>query len=348
MSLNNDDIIFLTGARGFIGSHLAEYFSKQGYQVVCGIRQKNATDFLKTLPVKLVYTDVTDLDSVIQATKGVSIVIHTAGKVTDWGKWQDFYDTNVTGTRNVLVACQTNSIRQIITTGSVSCFGEEDCEIPKDEQSPHNPRYPYFLEDTWPSGMNHYRISKSMAAKETEEFAIKHNLNVTVIHPVWVYGEREFSSGFYDYMKFAKSGISFEPGSRENLFHVIYVRDLVRAYHLALQKAPDGFNSYIIGNKTVCKQDEIFALICREMGVEKPKDIPKAIAWPIGFAAELAASLLKMKSAPFLTRARVNMFYDSICFSTQKAEAELSFSCQYSLEDGIKNTVQWYKDNRLI
>lgn len=348
MSLKNDDIIFLTGASGFIGSHLAEYFSKLGYQVVCGIRQKNATDFLKTLPVKLVYTDVTDLDSVIQATKGVTIVIHTAGKVTDWGKWHDFYDTNVTGTRNVLMACQTNGIRRVITTGSVSCFGEEDCKIPKNEQSPHNPRYPYFLDQVWPSGMNHYRISKSMAVKETEEFAVQNNLNVTVIHPVWVYGEREFSSGFYDYMKFVKSGIPFGPGSTENLFHVIYVRDLARAYYLAIQHAPDGFNSYIIGNKTVGKQEEIFNLICREMGVLKPLNISKALIWPVGFAAELAATLLKMKSAPFLTRARVNMFYDSICFSTQKAEAELSFSCQYSLEDDIKKTVQWYKDNRLI
>jgi nucleoside-diphosphate-sugar epimerase len=347
MNLTNKDIIFLTGATGFIGSHLAEYFSFQGYQVVCGIR-KNASDFLKSLPVMLITIDITDLDSLIQATKGATIVIHAAGKVDDWGKWQDFYDANVIGTRNILTACQTNGIKRIITTGSVSCFGEEDCLTLKNERSSHNPRYPYLLENIWPSAMNYYRISKSIAAKETEEFAVKRHLNVTIIHPVWIYGEREFSSGFYEYMKSVKSGLPYGPGSRDNLFHVIYVRDLVRAYELVLQQAPDGFNSYIIGNKTIPKQDEIFSLICREMGVPKPKNIPKAIAWPIGFIAELAALLLKMKSPPFLTRARVNMFYDSICYSTQKAETELSFSCRYSLEAGIRNTVQWYKDNRLI
>jgi nucleoside-diphosphate-sugar epimerase len=347
MNLTNEDIIFLTGATGFIGSHLAEYFSSQGYQVVCGIR-KNPSDFLRSLPVKLIKADITNLNSLIEATKCTTIVIHTAGKVNDWGKWQDFYDANVTGTRNVLMACQINGIKRIITTGSVSCFGEENCLTPKNEQSPHKPRYPYFLENIWPSGMNFYRISKSMAAKETEEFAIKYQLNVSVIHPVWVYGEREFSSGFYEYMKSVKSGMPFGPGSRKNLFHVVYVRDLARAYHLALQHAPEGFSSYIVGDKTPEKQDKIFALICREMGVSKPKNIPKAMVWPIGFLAELAASLVKMKSPPFLTRARVNMFYDSICYSTQKAEEELSFSCCYSLEEGIRNTVQWYKDNRLI
>ncbi len=348
MNLTNDDIIFLTGATGFIGSHVAEYLSGQGLRVVCGVRKNSNTTFLKTLPVELNFADVTNLDSLIQATKGASVVIHTAGKVTDWGKWPDFYNVNVVGTRNVLTACQINGIPRIITTGSVSCFGEEDCSIPKDEQSPHNPQYPYFLEKIWPSGMNFYRISKSMAVKETKEFAIRNNLNVTVLHPVWVYGEREFSSGFYEYMKFVKSRMRFGPGSMKNLFHVIYARDLARAYHLALQKSPDGFNNYIIGNKTVCKQEEIFSLICREMGMRKPVNLPKAIARPIGFVAELTGSFLKMESPPFLTRARVNMFYDSIIFSTQKAEDELSFSCRYSLEEGIRNTVKWYKDNRLI
>jgi nucleoside-diphosphate-sugar epimerase len=348
MTLTKNDIIFVTGATGLVGSHVAEYFSQQGFHVICGVRKNSVTDFLKTLPVELRFADVTDPDSLINSMKGVSVVIHSAGKVSDWGKWQDFYNVNVIGTKNVLKACLANGINRIITTGSVSCFGEENNAVLKNEQSSHNPRHPYFLDKIWPSGMNHYRVSKSIASKETEEFAIQHNLNLTIIHPVWVYGEREFSSGFYEYMKSVKSGIPFSPGSTKNYFHVVYVRDLARAYHFALEKAPDGFNTYIIGDKTICKQEELFKLICREMGLRKPINIPKAVAYPIGFLAELAAYLLKMENAPFLTRARVNMFYDSIGFSTKKAEDELTFYSRYSLEDGIKNTVKWYKDNRLI
>lgn len=348
MKLTDNDSIFLTGATGFIGSHVAEYLSGQGFHLVCGVRENSNTDFLKTLPVELKNADVTNPDSLIQAMKGCSVVIHTAGKVSDWGKFQDFYNVNVVGTRNVLNACIANGIKQVISTGSVSCFGEEHCLTLKDEQSPHNPRYAYFLESVWPSGMNFYRISKSMATKETEEFAFRNNMNITVLHPVWVYGEREFSSGFYEYMQFVKSGMPFGPGSRSNLFHLIYARDLARAYHLALKNSPSGFSDYIIGNKTVDKLEDIFTLVCREMGQRKPMNLPKFICWPVGFSAELFASFLKLKRPPFLTRARVNMFYDSICYSTQKAENELSFTCRYSLEEGIRNTVQWYKDNRLI
>lgn len=348
MKLTDNDIIFVTGATGFIGSHVAEYLSGHGFHLVCGVRENSNTDFLKTLPVELKNADVTNPDSLIQAMKGCSVVIHTAGKVSDWGKFHDFYHVNVVGTRNVLKACKANGIKQVINTGSVSCFGEEHCLTLKDEQSPHNPRYPYFLENIWPSGMNFYRISKSMTVKETEEFAFRNNMDITVLHPVWVFGEREFSSGFYEYMQFVKSGVPFGPGSRNNLFHVVYARDLARAYHAALQHAPVGFNSYIIGNKTINTQEEIFTLICREMGKRKSANLPKFVTWPIGFSAELFASLLNMKNPPFLTRARVNMFYDSICYSTQKAENELSFTCRYSLEEGIRNTVQWYKKNELI
>lgn len=348
MKLTDRDRIFVTGATGFIGSHVAEFFSVKGFHLVCGVRKNSNTDFLKTLPVELKYADVTEPDSLIQAMKGCSVVIHTAGKVSDWGKFQDFYNVNVAGVRNVLNACLANNIRQVVTTGSVSCFGEENCTTVKDEQSPHKPRYPYFLEKIWPSGMNFYRISKSMAVKETEEFAFRNNMNITVLQPVWVYGEREFSSGFYEYMKFVRSGMPFGPGSRNNLFHVIYARDLALSYYQALLQAPDGFNNYIIGNKTVDKLEDIFSLICQEMGRRKPMNLPKFICWPVGFSAELFASLLNRENPPFLTRARVNMFYDSIGYSTQKAETELSFTCRYSLEEGIRNTVQWYKDNRLI
>lgn len=348
MKLTDKDTIFVTGATGFIGSHVAEYLSEQGFQLVCGVRKSSNTNFLKTLPVELKYADLTDPDSLTQAMKGCGTVIHTAGKVSDWGKFQDFYNVNVAGTRNVLVACRTNKIRHIITTGSVSCYGEENCPGAKDEQSPHNPRYPYFLEPVWPSGMNYYRVSKTMAVKASEEFAWRNSMNITVLHPVWVFGEREFSSGFYEYMKYVRSGIPFGPGSRNNLFHVIYARDLAKAYLRALQCAPSGFSNYIIGNRTVGKLDDFFSMICREMGSRKPVNLPKFITWPIGFSAELLASLLNLKSAPFLTRARVNMFYDSICYSTQKAENELSFTCGYSLEEGIRNTVQWYKLNGLI
>ncbi len=348
MKQDPDKKVFLTGATGFIGSHVAEYISGHGYRVICGVRKSCNLGFLNTLPVELKYIDLSDADSLAEAMQGASAVIHTAGKVSDWGKWQDFYDANVDGTKNVLIASLLNNIDRIIITGSVSCFGEENYRQLKDEESPQNPRYPYFLDSVWPSGMNYYRMTKSIAIEEAEEFALEHELNLTVIHPVWVYGEREFSSGFYEYMKFVHSGIPFGPGSSKNNFHVIYAGDLARSYLLALEHTGKGLKNYIIGNNPVGKQEEIFSLICREMGRSKPGNLPKALVYPIGLIAELAATLFKMKNPPFLTRARVNLFYDSIGYSTRKAEEELSFKCHYSLQEGIKRTVQWYKDNHLI
>ena len=98
MKLTDNDSIFLTGATGFIGSHVAEYLSGQGFHLVCGVRENSNTDFLKTLPVEQRFADITDPNSLIQAMKGCSMVIHTAGKVTDWGKFQDFYEGMLSAT----------------------------------------------------------------------------------------------------------------------------------------------------------------------------------------------------------------------------------------------------------
>lgn len=348
MDSQNNNSIFLTGATGLIGSHIAEHFAEKGFQITCGMETSDAPDFLKALPVKLVDASITNPHSLTKAMKGASTVIHTAGKVNDWGDWESFYNLNILGTRNVLQSCLANGIKKIILTGSISCFGEETCSFAKNEQSPHKPKYPYFLEKIWPSGMNYYRVSKSIEAKEAREFSMSKKLNVTIIHPVWVYGEREFSSGFYEYMKFVKTGIPFGPGSSKNYVHSIYAHDLARAYELVLEKAPPGFNTYIIGNKEGCRQEEIFKLICSEMNVHKPGNLPKVIVWPIGIISEAIASILHRDTVPFLTRARVNMFYDSICYDTQKAQEEISFTNRFSLEEGIKNTVKWYREQQLI
>ena len=82
--------------------------------------------------------------------------------------------------------------------------------------------------------------------------------------------------------------------------------------------------------------------------MKKPKNIAKQIVYPIGFLLELFYTIFSMKNAPLLTRGRVNMFYDNIEYSTLKAEELLGFTNDFSIEKGIKKTVEWYKENSLI
>ena len=328
--------VLITGASGFIGSHVVEYFLEKGVSVGCLIRKSSNTENIKELNVELEYGDTLDR------------VIHIAGLATDWEKWKKFYEVNVTGTMNVLKACKEVNINDIIITASISVYGEENGYVVKNEDSPLNSHYNYFLDKVFPSGMNYYRDSKAVAKREAIKYSQENGLNLTIIEPAWVYGEREFNTGFYEYIKTVKEGIPYLPGSKRNKFHVVYVKDLARAYYLVYKKSLKGINAIIIGNEKVETMDNIYSLFCKKLELKKPKKLPKLIVYPIGLMLELIYTIFKIRQSPILTRARVNMLYDSIEYSTKKAEKLLDFTAEYTLEDGISRTVEWYKKQKLL
>jgi nucleoside-diphosphate-sugar epimerase len=341
--------VIITGAAGFIGSHVAQYFCEKSNQVACCVKRGSNLKNISSLPVEIIYVDITDLSSLKIAFQNAGFVIHIAALAKDWGAdFKTFHNINVEGTLNVLNACYENNIYNIIVTGTISSYGEESSSIVKNEHSPYNSHHNYFLDNLFPCKMNFYSDTKAEATRETIKFAEEKELNVTIIEPAWVYGEREFNTGFYEYMKTVKTGIPFMPGSKKNKFHVIYAGDLARAYYLAYKKRLQGFNRIIIGNRNSVNMDEMYSLFCRELGVVKPMNLPRTLTYPIGFLMELFYTLFDIKSPPLLSRGRVDLLYNNIEYSTEKAEKMLSFINQFTLEEGIKRTVKWYKDNKYL
>jgi len=340
--------ILITGASGFIGGHIVRYFADKGINIYCLVRENSNKNFIKDLPVHFLKGDITNYTGLVKAFENMDFIIHTAAISKDWGSWDSFYGVNVNGTINVLKAARENNIKNIIITGSVSSYGEEDSETLKDENSPDESHYSYFMDSMIPSGMNYYRDSKRIATQEASSYALENNLNLTIIEPVWVYGENEFSSGFYEYLKTLKSGMRIMPGSKKNNYHVIYAGDLAKAYYHAFEKQLAGVNRVIIANKNPENMYRIFGLFCREAGLKQPLTISRPLIYPIAFLWELGACLINSRKAPLLSRARINMFYDNIGFKTEKARSLLSFIAETSLESGISKTVKWYKQHQYL
>ena len=92
----------------------------------------------------------------------------------------------------------------------------------------------------------------------------------------------------------------------------------------------------------------VFGLFCQEAGVRPPRLVPKWSLYPVAFGLELLHTRTRNPKPPLLTRGRVNMFYDSIQFSTDKATRRLGFQCEYTLEEGIRQTVAWYRANHYL
>ncbi|MBU4486067.1 MAG: NAD-dependent epimerase/dehydratase family protein, partial [Candidatus Delongbacteria bacterium] len=247
-----------------------------------------------------------------------------------------------------LKACSSLNIMNIIITGSVSSYGEESTLNIKDENSPYNPHYKYFCAKIFPSSMNFYRDTKAILTQKSIEFAKDNDLNLTAIEPAWVYGEREFNTGFYEYLKSVQQGIRFMPGNKFNKFHVIYAGDLAKAYFLAFEKKLKGVNRIIIGNPVPERMNMIHSVFCRAAGLKPPAPLPKFIAYPAGFIFELVAAILRKAKPPLISRSRINMMYDNIEYSTEKAKIQLGFTAETPLEEGIFKTVQWYKTNGFL
>jgi len=338
--------ILITGGTGFIGSHLVEEFLKNNARVVCLVKETSNTEFLESLNVEMVIGDITDYNSIVAALNDVSFVVHAAGKSCDWGKLEDFVSANVSGTMNVIRACKTCGLDSLIVTGSISSYGEEDSRTVKNENSPYMSHYKYF--GLFPSAMNYYRDTKAELTQKSIEFAEKNNMNLSIIEPAWVFGEREFNTGFYEYMKAVKNGMTFCPGSERNKFHVVYVKDLAKAYYEVYRQKISGINRVIIGERSASLQADIYRSFCKEAGFKAPALLPKWLVYPLGFFSELLFEIIGSNKPPLLTRARVNMMFDNIEFSTEKAKELLGFESETSMQTAIRDTVNWYKANGYI
>ena len=195
--------ILITGGNGFIGSHVLELFLTNGYDVDCLVRKSSNLDNIKHLKVKFRFSDIREKENLINIFKDYSAVIHIAALVNDWNRYDDFYEINVMGTLNVVNACLENNIKNIILTSSCSVYGEENNKIIKTEKSQLHSHYPYFLDRLFPCKLNYYRDTKRIAREKVIDFAKNNNMDITFIEPVWVFGEREFNTGFFEYLKTA-------------------------------------------------------------------------------------------------------------------------------------------------
>lgn len=341
--------IVITGASGLIGSHVAEFFTSKGISPVCMTRVNSKNDFLKSIGACIICGDVTDMESLLKVfSPGADFVIHTAAKVGDWGCFDEFYEVNVLGTLNVLKAAKENNVKNVIITGSISCYGEESSSEIKNEDMPYNSHYSYFMDKLFPSGLNFYRDTKAEANRRAIEYAKKNSMNLTIIDPAWVYGEREFHSGFYDFLKTVKSGLSLVPGSKRNKFHTIYVRDLAKIYYLAYQKRLQGVNEFLAVAPRAEYQYQLFDLFCKKAGFKTLHRLPKPLTYPPAFLTELLYTVFRIKSTPLISRARVNTFYDNIEYSSEKLCRELGFVPDYTFEESVDNTISWYKENKYL
>lgn len=323
----------VTGATGLLGSHLVEQLRRRGMPVRVLVRRGSDTAWLATQGVEFAEGDITDAASVERACQGCEFVYHSAAKVGDWGKWDEFQRVTIDGTANTIDAAIRAKVRRFVHISSVSTYGYHTDPVEVDE--------------TYPLGFGLYKwayYSRSkIAAEEIVWERWKRGLiELTVIRPAWIYGERDRTTIARLY-RMVRDGKAKILGEGSNRLNVIYAGSIADASITAALRADCNGEVFNCSNDGAITQQAYFDLIARAINAPRvTKKAPYALAYRAGHVLEIIGHLTGSTKPPFITRYAVWLMGRRSYFSCEKARKMLGWKPMVSYEEGVPRTIQWY------
>ncbi len=320
----------VTGANGFIGSHLVEELLARGHHVRCLVRKTSDLRWLEGLDVQIIRGSYDDEESLASAVLGVDHIYHIAGAVKA-KKPADFYRANTAATAKLAqAAIKANpGLKRFVFSSSQAAAGPSPClDKPKCE-----------LEECRP--VTDYGRSKLLAERELLKLSDK--LPLTIIRPPSVYGPRD--TEIFMYFQWISRGLALLPGIRKRYAHLIYVKDLVRGMVQAAESGKTLGKTYFLSEERAYSWQDISDLIAKSLG-RKPIKLPVPI-FMARFSALLSeAGAFIVNKPTIFNRQKVNeMAQRYWTVSARAANEDFGFKCGYDLAKGIEETSKWYREN---
>lgn len=312
--------VLITGAGGFIGSHLTEELVKIGAEVKALVHYNSRNDWgkLEELPedilseLEVVSGDIRDPFFVQKITKNVDVVFHLAAAIAipfSYTAPYHYAETNIIGTLNILHACHINRVKKIVHTSTSEVYGTAKY-VPIDENHPLQ-------------GQSPYSASKIAADKIAESFFCSFNLPVAIIRPFNTFGPRQSARAIIPSVisQIISGRKKIKAGSLEPVRDFTYVKDTVEGFIKIAQSDETAGEVINIGNGKGTTIKELICLITELTGRKIPisKDVAR-IRPP-------NSEVMKL-----------------IC-ANEKAKRLLKWSPAYSLQEGLKETIRYIKDN---
>jgi nucleoside-diphosphate-sugar epimerase len=319
----------VTGATGFIGSHLVEKLLQRNYQVRCLIRKTTKIDYINNLPIEFVNADFDDIQSLQAAVNGVDYVFHLGG-VTKSKDKQGYFTGNVRTTKSLLAAVlkQNPGIKRFILASSLTAVGPGDDLDPVDETTPYHPVTTY---------------GKSKMEAEKECLARTSDFPVTIIRPPAVYGPRD--KDIYAFFKSVNGHFVPLSGFSRKVLSFVHAYDLVDGIIAAAEHPKAAGQVYFISNEEIYDWEQ-FGRITKGLLQKWAVNIrlPHFALYAVAAISETLARLQGKAALINIEKARDGVQSNWLC-SSKKAQTELGFKTKLTLEDGIANTIEWYRKN---
>jgi dihydroflavonol-4-reductase len=319
---------FVTGATGFVGSHVAELLQQQGAELRLLVRKGSRTENIDFLRGDRIEGDLRNFESLRHGMSGCDVVFHVAADYRLWVRNPDeMYRANVDGTLAIMDAARAANVKQVVYTSSVATMGFVSDGRIVDEESPVD------LADM----IGHYKRSKFMA-EQAALAAGRAGAPVVVVNPTTPIGERDIKPTPTGRIILDFLNRKF-PAYVDTGLNLADVKEVARGHLLALEKAKPG-ERYILGGENLTLK-QILDKLSAITGLESPSvQVPHSVA--LGFAAfdQFFTGVVRRKE-PRATLEAVRMGRKKMFASSAKAERELGYHA-IPAEDALRRASAWF------
>jgi dihydroflavonol-4-reductase len=324
-------LAFVTGATGFVGSHVARALAQQGADLRVLVRPNSNKKNLEDIKADLFTGDLRDPASLEKALAGCDVAFHVAADYRLWVRDPDqMYRANVEGTRAILQAARQNGVRRVVYTSSVATMGFTSNGQPADENSPVSLAHM----------IGPYKRSKFLAEQVAIE-AAHAGQDVVIVNPTTPVGERDIKPTptgriVIDFLK------KKFPAYVDTGLNLVDVKECALGHIAALEKGRSG-ERYILGGENLTLK-QILDKLAAITGLPSPKvKVPYVLALATGVVDEIYTGRLCGRE-PRATIDAVRMGRKKMFASSAKAERELGWRV-VPVNDALRCAVAWFRDN---
>ena len=321
--------VLVTGATGFLGKYVVEELVDHGYQVRAFGRNRTIGQSLVNASVTFIQGDLTNQEDLTKACQEMDMVIHAGALSTVWGPWEDFYQTNVLGTKYVLEACREANIKRLVYVSSPSIYAAPRDQLGiKESDAPQENR------------LNNYIRSKLASEKLFKDYP---DVSSVILRPRGLFGIGDTSILPRVLNLSQKIGIPLIGDGRQ-LMDMTCVENVALAIRLALETPQAAGEVYNITNGEPRVFRDLIEETLRGLGYPiRYRKIPAPLVSAISSFLEFIYKNLKLKGEPALTRYTYYLLRYSQTLDISKAERDLGYRPKITISEGIEQYVQDYR-----
>jgi len=327
--MNTDRNIAVTGATGFLGRHLCERLLQDGYTVSILARNPEKAKVFAGRVARTVIGDITDRRAITELVEGADVVVHLVSNFrTASGPPESYTKTNLTGTETLLEISNKADVKRLVHCSTIGVHGNVKT-TPASEDSPYNPGDLY--QET--------KMEAELACHREMEAS---KMEIVIVRPCSMYGPGDLRM-LKMFGMLAKNRFFLVGPCREN-FHAVYIDDIVEGFMRAITVPDIGGETFIIGGPGYLPLDDYIKTAAKAVGASPPRlRFPYSLFISAAWLCEMVCVPLRIE--PPLHRRRVRFFKNNRAFNIDKARKVLNYQPTVGLEEGMRRTVDWYREN---